>query len=472
MQNDIKLTEGGKHIHFIGIGGSGMYPLVQILHGKGFEISGSDNNETDTVQAVRDMGIKVYIGQKAENIEGADIIVYTSAVMDDNPELKAARESGLPLFERADLLGVITSWFENAICVSGTHGKTTVTSMSAQILKTADVDFSAYIGGKLPSIGGGGLCGNGETMVCESCEFRDHFLKLYPDVSIILNIDDDHMDYFGTIGNAIASFRKFAEKTTKCVIVNADDANAMKAVEGIEGKEIITFGMNENSDYYPTDIKKLPHGTSFVINGKDGLKETIELSVPGTHNILNAIAACIACLRSGADIESAKKGLSVFKGARRRFDIIGVEKGITVVDDYAHHPTEILAVLKAAKDMEYKNVWAVFQPFTYSRTKFLMDDFARVLQTADKVVLTDIMGGREKNTDGVFTRQLAEKIPDCIWFPQDETAEWDDERKYFNFQQVCDYVCENAGEGDAVITLGCGDAYKVGKMILKKLSEE
>ena len=229
--------------------------------------------------------------------------------------------------------------------------------------------------------------------------------------------------------------------------------------------------MNSNADYYPSDIKKLPHGTSFVINGKDGLKEEIELSVPGVHNILNAVASFIAVTRSGADIESVKNGLYSFKGARRRFDIIGAEKGITVVDDYAHHPTEILAVLKAAKDMEYRNVWAVFQPFTYSRTKFLMDDFADVLQTADKVVLTDIMGGREKNTDGVFTRQLAEKIPDCIWFPQDETEEWTDERKYYNFGQVCDYVCENAEEGDVVITLGCGDAYKIGKMILEKLAE-
>lgn len=464
------ILKGKKHIHFIGIGGSGMYPLAQILHAQGYFLTGSDNNETETLDAVRAMGIPVFVGQRAENIEGADLIVFSAAIMDDNPELVAARASGVPVLERSELLGIVTSWYDNAVCVSGTHGKTTTTSMITQIFFTAGVNLSAFIGGKLPCIGGSGRSGSSDVMICEACEFVDTFLKLYPDISVILNIDADHLDYFKTVDNIIKSFRKFSEKTTKTIIVNGTDANSMKAVENITGKDIITFGSDSSCDYYPENIQCI-NGlqTKYSVMYKGENLGEITLNVAGVHNVLNSLAAVAAARYLDIDFSFIRKGLEDFHGAKRRFEKFGCEKGITVVDDYAHHPTELEATLTAAMGMGFKNVWAVFQPFTFSRTKILLDDFARVLAIPDHAVLTDIMGSREKNMYGIFTRHLAEKIPNVIWFPQDEAAEWTDERKYFNFEQVCDYICENASEGDLVITLGCGDAYKIAKMILKKL---
>lgn len=471
MKNSI-LT-GKKHIHFIGIGGSGMYPLAQILHSQGYYLTGSDNNETETLQAVRNMGIPVFMGQRAENIEGADLIVHTAAIMNDNPELIASRNSGVPVLERSELLGIVTSWYDNAICVSGTHGKTTTTSMITQIMYTAKVDLSAFIGGKLPCIHGSGLAGKSEIMVCESCEFVDTFLKLYPDIAVILNIDADHLDYFKTVDNIIKSFHKFAEKTTKAIIVNGDDANSMKAIEGITGKDIITFGFNDTNDYYPSNINKISGmQTSYTVMHKGDKVCDITINVAGTHNILNSLASVVACLYNNIDIESIQKGLYDFGGAGRRFEKIGVAKGITIVDDYAHHPSEIAVTLKSAMDMGYNKVWAVFQPFTYSRTAMLMKEFKDALSIADEVVLTDIMGSREKNTYNIFTRNLAETIDGAIYFPQDETAKPSNERKEFNFHQVCDYICEHAKDGDLVITMGCGDVYKCAKMIYKKLSND
>lgn len=471
MKNSI-LT-GKKHIHFIGIGGSGMYPLAQILHSQGYYLTGSDNNKTETLQAVRNMGIPVFMGQRAENIEGADLIVHTAAIMNDNPELIASRNSGVPVLERSELLGIVTSWYDDAICVSGTHGKTTTTSMITQIMYTAKVDLSAFIGGKLPCIHGSGLAGKSEIMVCESCEFVDTFLKLYPDIAVILNIDADHLDYFKTVDNIIKSFHKFAEKTTKAIIVNGDDANSMKAIEGITGKDIITFGFNDTNDYYPSNINKISGmQTSYTVMHKGDKVCDITINVAGTHNILNSLASVVACLYNNIDIESIQKGLYDFGGAGRRFEKIGVAKGITIVDDYAHHPSEIAVTLKSAMDMGYNKVWAVFQPFTYSRTAMLMKEFKEALSIADEVVLTDIMGSREKNTYNIFTRNLAETIDGAIYFPQDETAKPSNERKEFNFHQVCDYICEHAKDGDLVITMGCGDVYKCAKMIYKKLSND
>lgn len=449
-----------------------MYPLAQILHSQGYFLTGSDNNETETLEAVRKMGIPVFIGQKAENIQGADLIVHTAAIMEDNPELMAARQSGIPVLERADLLGIVTSCYDNAVCVTGTHGKTTATSMITQILYTAGVDLSAYIGGKLPCIGGSGIAGKSDTLVCESCEFEDHFLKLSPDISVILNIDADHLDYFGTLENIKKSFRKFAEMTSKLLIVNGSDKNTMDAVSGLE-KNMITFGSDSSCDFYPENVTH-ENGllTTFDAMYKGEKLGKITLHVAGIHNVLNSLAAVAAAHYLNIDFAAVKKGLEEFRGAKRRFEKLGEAKGITVVDDYAHHPTELEATLRSAMEMNFNNVWAIFQPFTFSRTKLLLDDFARVLQIPDKTVLTDIMGSREKNTYGIFTRHLAEKIPECIWFPQDENTEWTDERKYFNFSQICDHVCENAESGDLIITLGCGDAYKIAKMILNKLSEE
>lgn len=468
---NIDILNGKKHIHFIGIGGSGMYPLAQILHSQGYYLTGSDNNETETLEAVRKMGIPVYLGQRAENIEGADLIVHTAAIMADNPELIAAKGSGVPVLERSELLGIVTSWYNRAICVSGTHGKTTTTAMITQVLHTAEVDLSAFIGGKLPCIGGSGRAGKSDIMVCESCEFVDTFLKLYPDIAVILNVDEDHLDYFKNLDNIIASFHKFSEKATKALIVNGDDANTLKAIEGID-KETITFGLSENCDYRGVNVTRISGmETQFDVLYKGEMLGKITLHVAGIHNVMNALAAVASARYVDVPFEKIAQGLSDFRGAGRRFELIGKAKGVTIVDDYAHHPTELSVTLDAAMGMGYRKVWAVFQPFTFSRTSILLDDFAKALSIPDVAVLTDIMGSREKNTYGIFARNLAEKIDGCVYFKQDEEAEYTDERKYKNFDDVCDYICENAQDGDLVITLGCGDVYKVAKMIYKKLSD-
>lgn len=449
---------GKKHIHFIGIGGSGMYPLAQILHTKGYYLTGSDNNETETLELVRKMGIPVFLGQRAENIENADLIVYTAAIMNDNPELIAARESGVKTVERSTLLGLITEKFPNSICISGTHGKTTTTSMLTQIFISEGLDISAVIGGKLKSIGGSGIAGTSDTLVCEACEFLDHFLNLSVDVAVVLNVDEDHLDYFKSLDNIIASFHKFCENAAKAVIINGDDVNSMKALEGIYGKDIITFGRNKKNMWYPDNIVHSGNlDTSFDIMYQGNVFCNAVIHVPGEHNILNAVAAAAAAHYSGASSKGIAKGLNEFNGAGRRFEKYGEYGGITVVDDYGHHPAEIAATLKTAKKMNYKRVWAVHQPFTYSRTYTLMDDFAKALSIADKTVLTEIMGSREKNTFNVYAEDLCEKIDGCVWFPE--------------FEQVADYVFNNAKEGDLIITLGCGDVYKVARMICKKLEE-
>ncbi len=450
--------ENKRHIHFIGIGGSGMFPLAQILHAKGYYLTGSDNNETDTLQMVREMGIPVTLGQKAENIEGADLIVHTAAIMPDNPELIAARKSGVPTIERSVLLGEITAHYSDAVCISGTHGKTTTTSMTTQILLDAGIDPTCVIGGKLPAIHGSGRVGKSPVMVCEACEFVDTFLKLYPDIAVILNIDADHLDYFKTMENLIASFRKFAEKATKVLIVNGDDLNTQKAVSGLD-KRILTFGYAPTNDYYPKNIVHVDGVTlSFDLCRKEEVLTRITLHIPGDHNILNAIAACVASHEAGATWEQCAAGLNAFHGAQRRFEVLGKIDGITVADDYGHHPTEIEATLKAAKALPFKRVWAVHQPFTYSRTATLLDDFARVLSHADFVVLSEIMGSREKNTYNIYAKDLAAKIHGCVWFP--------------DFPEIADYVVKNARPGDLILTLGCGDINKCAHLIVEKLKEK
>ncbi len=436
-----------------------MYPLAQILHAKGYYLTGSDNNETDTLQAVRDMGIPVMpLGQRAENIQGADLIVHTAAIMDDNPELVAARASGVPVMERSELLGLVSSWFDNAICVCGTHGKTTTTSMLTQILLETDLDPTAVIGGKLEALHGSARVGHSQTMVCEACEFVDTFLKLSPDVAVVLNIDADHLDYFKTLDNIIHSFHRFCEMTSRTLIVNGDDTNTLQAIDGINGKEIIRFGYGEENDYYPKNIVR--HNgllTTFDLYFHNAKLTSIELHVPGAHNILNAVAACAAAIHAGASPEEARRGLSKFFGAHRRFEKLGCARGVTVADDYAHHPAELTVTLQAAMEMDFRHVWAVFQPFTYSRTAMLLDDFAKALSIPDHAVLTEIMGSREKNTYNIYSKDLSEKVNGCIWFP--------------TFEEVADYIAANVEEGDLVITLGCGDVYKVARMILQRLEK-
>lgn len=450
-----KLLKEIKKIHFIGIGGSGMCPLAEILHSWGYEISGSDNNPGDNITKLESLGIPVVMGQKAENINGAEMIVYTAALLADNPELVAAKSSGIPTFERSKLFGAITRMYSDCIGVCGTHGKTTVTSMLTQIMIMAGKDPTAVIGGKLPLIDSHGRAGKTEHMVCEACEFVDTFLDLSPDVAIILNIDEDHLDYFKTLDNIIKSFHKFSLLTTNALIYNGDDVNTVKAVDGVDKKKI-TFGFKSDNDYYPDNItyNRGSFGEFDVINHGEKIAH-LKLNIPGTHNILNALAAFAAAINSGVTVADCEKGITSFSGAGRRFEILGEYNGITIADDYAHHPNELEAILSAVMKMGYKTVWAVFQPFTYSRTSILLDDFARVLQIPDKCVMTEIMGSREINTYNIYTKDLAEKIPGSVWFN--------------TFDEVCDYVLAHAESGDMIITLGCGDIYKAAKIMVNRL---
>jgi UDP-N-acetylmuramate--alanine ligase len=452
------------HIHFIGIGGSGMYPLAQILHNAGFFLTGSDNNETETVEALRKMGIEVTIGQRAQNLGNADLIIYTEAVSESNPELRTARASGVKLLERSELLGILTGFFDNTVCVSGTHGKTTVTSMITEILIDGGVDASAVIGGKLPCIGGSGVFGKSDIFVVESCEFKDHFLKLSPDIAVILNIDEDHMDYFHSLDRLCRSFRAFTERATRVLIINGEDINTARTMENID-KKVLTFGGNSLYNFYPNNIQTInPLLTKFDIFKDKKLLCQVELHVPGRHNIINAVAAAAAADFLEIPPELISKGLSNFHGAGRRFEKYGEAGGITVADDYAHHPAEISVTLDAALSMGYKNVWAVHQPFTFSRTKTLLDDFAKVLGKADKVVLTAIMGGREENVYDIHTSDLAKLIPGAVYF--------EDEEHDYNFDLTVEYLLENASPGDLILTLGCGDINKVARKIAAKLEEK
>ena len=448
------LLQNKKHIHFIGIGGSGMFPIVQILHSEGFYITGSDNNETETVKIEREMGIPVFMGQRAENIEGADLIVYTAAIMADNPELIAAKNSGVLCVERSIMLGEITRRYDRAICISGTHGKTTTSALLTQILVEAGKDPSAVIGGKLPLIGGSGLAGNSDLMVCESCEFVDTFLKLSPNIAVILNIDEDHLDYFKTLDNIIKSFNKFAKMADRCIIVNGDDENSLKAIEDITEVKIVKFGYREDNDFVIKNVSFDGYGHSYDLYYHNEFLMRVVLSVTGEHNVMNSAAAVAAAVEVGVDVCDIQKAIPHFTGAGRRFEKLGVTHAFTVVDDYAHHPKEIEVTLKAAKELHFNEIWAVFQPFTYSRTAMLLDDFANALSIADHVVLSEIMGSREKNTYNIYSKDLADKIEGCVWFN--------------TFEEMADYVLENAKENDLVITLGCGDVYKCAKMILNK----
>lgn len=449
-----KLLDSVKRVHMIGIGGSGMFPIAQILHSKGYILSGSDNNESDILKKVRKLGIPVTLGHKAENITDAELVIYSAAIMRTNPEIVQAEKMGIPTMERSYALGAISRKFDNCIGVCGTHGKTTVSSMLTQVLYCADKDPSAVIGGYLPIIDGYGRSGNSDTFVCESCEYVDTFLKLTPDVAVVLNIDNDHLEYFKTMENMCLSYKKFTDMA-HTVIANGDDKLVMNTLNEYHGN-IITFGFDKNNDYYAENIK-MHTGVraSFDLYNKGKYLFTIDLAIPGKHNMYNALACAVSAINCGVEQDKIIEGIAGFKGAGRRFEVLGVKKGITIADDYAHHPAELNATLSAAMEMGYDNVWAVFQPFTYSRTKMLMDDFAKVLQIPDKVVMSEIMGSREINTDGVYTSQLAEKIPGSVWFD--------------TFEEIADYIVQNAKSGDLVITLGCGDIYKAAKIMLEKL---
>ena len=452
LRESDKLIQNIKRVHMIGIGGSGMCPLAEILHSKGYELSGSDNNESDPLKRVRKLGAKVFMGHNADNIKGAELVVYSAAISQDNPELCEARRLGIPTMERSVLLGALTRYYDNVIGVCGTHGKTTVTSMITHILILNKREPNAVIGGRLPLIGANGVTGASETLVCESCEFVDTFLEMSPDVSVLLNIDNDHLDYFKTMENLTASFRKFISMSSLCY-VNGDDKLALTAADGINA-EVVRFGLSENCDYRAENIRKGRFGFIFDVLKNGAYLTTLEMHVPGRHNILNGLAAFAVCERMGVEPAGIAEAVTSFTGAGRRFEFLG-NYGFTLADDYAHHPTEIKATLTAAKELDYKRVTVVFQPFTFSRTALLKDEFIEALSIADKVILTPIMGSREVNTYGISSEQLAAGLRDAVIID--------------GFENIAEHIIKTAQDGDIVITMGGGDIYKAAHIVQEKL---
>jgi len=451
-END-KLLDNIKKIHMIGIGGSGMCPLAEILFSKGYKVSGSDNTATEKTKYLEDLGIKIFIGQRQENIEGAELIAYSAAIPETNPERVAAKNKGIPEMERSVLLGALTRKYDNCIGVSGTHGKTTVSSIITQILYLNKMEPTAVIGGKLPLTGSSSVIGTSETLVCESCEFVNSFLEFSPDISVLLNIDNDHLDFFGTMENLCTSFRKFVS-LSKISYVNGDNELCVKAVEGLDTK-IITFGLDKTNDYYAGNIRNGENGYIFDVCKSGKVLGTLKMSIPGKHNIYNGLVSFAVCYDMGVTPSGIAEAVDRFTGAGRRFEVYGKFKGITVVDDYAHHPTEIKATLLAAKSLDYKKVITVFQPYTYSRVALLKEGMIDALSVADKVFLTPIVASRETNTYGVSSEDITSKLKDS--------------EVVSDYDELTNKMTDCANEGDIIITMGAGDIYKVAKKITEKL---
>ncbi len=456
MENLANYLKIKKNIHFIGIGGISMSALAQILSNNGYIVSGSDAKESELTEKLRQSGIKVAIGHAPHNLDGAEIVINTAAVKCDNVEMIVAKERGIPIFERSVLLGTIMESYVYPIAIAGTHGKTTTTAMTSQILLDSGKDPSCLVGGQLSSIGGNIRVGSSDYLVCEACEYVDSFLSLRPKLAVVLNIEADHLDYFRDLEHIKESFKKFVNLAGSdgYVIVNGDDTNALDVVRNVAPR-VVTFGIeNEDCNFVAKNIRAGDASLicyDLYIDGNFAGK--IDLFVPGRHNILNSLAA-IACAKIlDIDFTLMAKGLSNFKGTKRRFDHIGSVNGSTVVDDYAHHPTEITATLKAAKELNYKRIICIFQPHTYTRTIALFDDFATALSIADKVILTDVYAAREKNTTAFSCQSLADKVENCKYIK--------------NFSDIISYVKDIVTEGDLVITMGAGDIYTVAYGLVK-----
>ncbi len=440
----------GKHIHLIGIGGVSMRPLGLVLRDKGMIVTGSDMNASVSTDELIAKGIAVHIGHRPENIEGADCIIRTAAAHNDNPEIAAARAQGIPVFERAQAWGLIMREYKNAICISGTHGKTTTTSMITHIFMEAHRDPTVMLGGYLPLLKAGHRVGNGDTIIMESCEYCDSFLNFYPTVAIINNIEADHLDYFKDLEAVESSFRKFAGLVprTGYVIANGDDENTVKTLADLH---YISFGIGQKNDVHAENLSENYRSFDVYCFGK--FYTHVHLNVYGRHNVYNALAAAAASYVMSIDGESVALGLASFTGAGRRMEFKGKYHGADIYDDYAHHPGELHALIDAVKTMGYKRIIIAFQPHTYTRTKALFDDFVRELKRVDVAVLAEIYAAREQNTIGISSRDLARQIPNAVYF---ETL-----------PEVAAHLRSIASEGDIILTVGAGDIYKAGEMLLK-----
>ena len=442
----------GRRAHLIGIGGVSMSPLAEVLHKAGIVITGSDMNDSPTVERLRALGIPVAIGHRAENVGEAELIIRTAAVHDDNPEIAEARARNIPVFERAQAWGSIMRGYKNALCISGTHGKTTTTSMCTHIIMAAQMDPTVMIGGTLPLLGAGYRVGHGDTIILESCEYCNSFLSFFPTVAVILNIEADHLDFFKDLNDVEHSFRAFADRVPEngLIVANADDPNTMHTLEG-ETRPVLTFGLEEG-DVHAANLT-WDHGLpTFDIIYRDQVFTRVGLHVPGEHNVRNALAAAAAAIALAVSPKAVSEGLNAFRGAGRRFEHKGTYHGAEVYDDYAHHPGELQALLSAARTLGYERILCAFQPHTYTRTKALFDDFVQVLRQPDITLLAEIYAARETNEIGISSRDLANQIPGSIYCP--------------TLADVTARLRELARPGDLILTVGAGNIHTAGEDLL------
>ena len=443
----------GARAHLVGVGGVSMAPLAEVLKGKGVGVTGSDMRESGTVAHLRSLGIPVAIGHLPGSVEGADCVIRTAAVHDDNPEIAAALRAGIPVFERAQAWGAIMGHYKNALCVAGTHGKTTTTSMCTHIFLAAGRDPSVMIGGTLPILGAGHRVGQGDTIIAESCEYCNSFLSFAPTVAVILNVEADHLDFFKDLDDIKHSFRKFAElvPSSGSVVVNNDNAGARSIAYGLDP---FTFGLGEGAECTAQNLiweRGLPT-FDIVVHGEKYAH--VSLRVGGVHNVSNALAAASAAYVLGVPGKAVEEGLSSFTGAGRRFEKKGVYHGADVYDDYAHHPDELRALLTMAKTLGYKRVVCAFQPHTYTRTAALFDGFVEVLKLADVAVVAEIYAAREQNTLGISSLDLVRKIPGAVYCPHLEGA--------------AAQLADMAEPGDLILTVGAGDIYLAGEELVRR----
>ena len=449
------------HVHFIGIGGISMSGLAEILLEEGFTISGSDAKQSALTDSLAQKGATIYIGQKASNLSiRPALVVYTAAIREDNEEFKAAVDAGIPMLSRAELLGQIMDNYEKSIAVAGTHGKTTTTSMISQILLVAKADPTISVGGILEAIGGNIRVGGSEVFITEACEYTNSFLHFHPKYSIITSVEAEHLDFFKDIDDIRRSFHEFAGNTAHdgVLIINGQIA-ALDQITNNLSCSVTTYGLCENDDFYAKNITYNDHACgTYTLMHKTVDLGTVSLSVPGRHNVSNSLAAIALCLNLGLPLDVIKKGLLQFGGTKRRFEYKGTKNGITVIDDYAHHPTEVAATLTAARNYPHGRIICVFQPHTYSRTKAFLSDFARVLSMADIVVLADIYAAREKNTIGISSKDLLAELQkngqESYYFP--------------SFDEIEKFLSEKCINNDLLITMGAGDVYLIGEHLLQQ----
>lgn len=444
-----KYLKPGCHVHLVGIGGVSMRPLGLVLKGMGMMVTGSDMSASLSTQELEDHGIPVAIGHRAENIEGAQCLIRTAAVHNDNPEIAAARAAGIPVFERAQAWGEIMRSYKNAVCISGTHGKTTTTSMLTHILMEANLDPTVMIGGYLPLLHAGHRVGHGDTILMESCEYCDSFLNFFPTLAVVLNVEADHLDYFQDLGDIQKSFHQFASLASFGVIANGDDPHTVQAMEGID---YIPFGIEEHNRIRAVKIASDWRHFDVICDGEFYCH--LDMGVLGKHNAMNALAAAASAWMMGIPGEAVSHGIEQFHGAGRRMEYKGNFHGAEVYDDYAHHPDELAATLEAVRSMGKKRIVLAFQPHTYTRTSALFDDFVRELKKADVVVLAEIYAARERNTVGISSADLAAQVPGSVFC---ETL-----------PDVTEYLRENIREGDVVLTMGAGDIFRAGEALFEK----